>query len=70
MNQSDKVTVTLGVSLHQIIEVVSRAKYLVLCNVILTRTTVFSRYAVLRMTKEGSFYPLRIFHCSPWLCSD
>lgn len=50
MNQSDKVTVTLGVSLHQIIEVVSRRK--LLCNVILTRPTVFSRYAAMRMTKD------------------
>ena len=61
MNQSDKVTVTLGVSLHQIIEVVSRGKYSVLCNVILTRPTVFSRYAAVRMTKAGSFYIKELF---------
>ena len=65
MNQSDKVTVTLGVSLHQIIEVVSRGKYSLLCNVILTRPTVFSRYAAMRMTKDASFYPLRFFNCFP-----
>ena len=70
MNQSDKVTVTLGVSLHQIIEVVSRSKYSLLCNVIVTWPTVFSRYAAMRMTKDWSFYPLRFFHCSPWLCLD